>query len=253
MRGDYDARIARAHHLAKKFPASAAILDFYCKLAALQKSIWSAPPVDTRALAVHFPALLDIVKSSGPQPLIQFAQEHLETQADRENILTTAWSADPPNRDYKERSAPESHFFSQVLLQPYAEHLSAKAQPLSTTSLSTCPVCNSKPVAAILRGEGDGAKRSLLCSLCSTEWPFRRVFCANCAEEQKDQLPIYTAAEIDHVRVEVCDTCRTYIKSVNLTKDGFAIPEVDELATVALDVWADDHGYAKLEPNLLGL
>jgi formate dehydrogenase maturation protein FdhE len=28
---------------------------------------------------------------------------------------------------------------------------------------------------------------------------------------------------------------------------------VDELATVALNMWAEDHGYAKLETNLLGL
>ncbi len=45
----------------------------------------------------------------------------------------------------------------------------------------------------------------------------------------------------------------TYIKSVDLTRNGHAIPEVDELATVALNIWADEHGYTKLESNLLGM
>jgi formate dehydrogenase maturation protein FdhE len=66
-------------------------------------------------------------------------------------------------------------------------------------------------------------------------------------------LPVYKAADFDAVRVEACDRCKTCLKSVDLTRDGHAVPMVDEIATVALNLWADDHGYAKLEPNLLGL
>jgi len=40
----------------------------------------------------------------------------------------------------------------------------------------------------------------------------------------------FIAEQIDYVRVEACDTC--------LTKDGFAVPEVDEIATVSLNLWA---------------
>jgi len=105
----------------------------------------------------------------------------------------------------------------------------------------------------VLRGEGDGAKRWLLCSLCSTEWPFLRVLCPNCGEREKDRLPVYTASDFAHARVEACDRCKTYVKSIDLTRDGHAVPVVDELATVALNIWAEDHGYTKLESNLLGL
>jgi FdhE protein len=106
---------------------------------------------------------------------------------------------------------------------------------------------------AVLRGEGDGAKRSLICSLCSTEWLYRRVVCPNCGEENKDQLPVYIAEQTDYVRVDACDTCKCYLKSVDLTKDGHAVPLVDEIATVALNIWAEEHGYVKLETNLLGM
>ena len=66
-------------------------------------------------------------------------------------------------------------------------------------------------------------------------------------------MPVYVAAQIDYVRVEACDTCHTYLKSVDLTKDGFAVPVVDEIATVALNLWAEEHGYTKIETNVLGM
>jgi FdhE protein len=56
-----------------------------------------------------------------------------------------------------------------------------------------------------------------------------------------------------HVRVEACDTCRVYLKAVDLTKNGLAVPEVDEIAAVALDLWAAEHGYTKLQTNLFGM
>jgi len=37
-----------------------------------------------------------------------------------------------------------------------------------------------------------------------------------------------------------------------LTRTGLAIPVVDELATIPLDLWAREHGYQKLQMNLLG-
>ena len=61
------------------------------------------------------------------------------------------------------------------------------------------------------------------------------------------------AEELGHVRVEACDTCRRYIKTIDMTKNGSAVPVVDELAAAPLDLWASEHGYSKLQPNILGL
>jgi FdhE protein len=252
MRGDFDGRIARARQLTRQFPASAALLDFYTELAAFQQTIWAAAPDTPGALARHVPRLIALIESSGPEPLKRYAQEQLHAPVQHRQLVDSVWPFCLPD-------SPEARFYARTLLQPCAERMAARADltasPSSSPSPSsgTCPFCDARPVAGILRGEGDGAKRSLLCSLCATEWPFRRVFCANCGEEQKDQLPIYTTGQIAHVQVEACDTCRMYLKSVNLTKDGFAIPEVDEIAAAALDVWADDNDYSKLEPNLLGM
>jgi formate dehydrogenase maturation protein FdhE len=53
-------------------------------------------------------------------------------------------------------------------------------------------------------------------------------------------------------RITVGDMCHTYLKSIDLTKSGLAIPVVDELATIPLDLWAPENGYLKLQIKLLG-
>jgi formate dehydrogenase maturation protein FdhE len=42
------------------------------------------------------------------------------------------------------------------------------------------------------------------------------------------------------------------VRTVDLTKDGHAIPLVDDLAAIPLSLWAHEKGYLRLQPNLLG-
>jgi FdhE protein len=84
------------------------------------------------------------------------------------------------------------------------------------------------------------------------EWLFRRVICPSCGEENRDKLPRYMSDECRYVRIEGCDTCKMYLKSVDMSVEGLAEPLVDEAAFAALDVWANDHGYRKIRPNLMG-
>ena len=164
-------------------------------------------------------------------------------------------------RDLVRRSAPNPTegdpmhaFYSRVLAQADAVARTAGPRPAAPAhGRRLCPCCNEKPVAAVLRPEGDGAKRFLLCGLCFTEWEFHRLLCPNCGEEDKDKLPVYTADEFPHIRVESCDTCKAYLKAIDLTKNGLAVPEVDEIASVVLDIWASEHGYTKLQTNLFGM
>ena len=77
--------------------------------------------------------------------------------------------------------------------------------------------------------------------------------CPHCGEEDKDKLPVYTAEEVSYIRIEACDSCGGYIKSIDMTRNGLALPEVDEIASLALDLWAQEKGYVKLQLNILGL
>ena len=208
-----DRRI-RAKLLAKKYPESAHLLELYRQITLLQDDIAAEFPDRAREPVEWFPRLAALVPQI-PYPFTSEAEE----------------------------------FFLRIVKQPFAEY---SRKPVEGTG-STCPSCGGKPVVGVLRGEGDGAKRALICSVCALEWPYRRLICANCGEEDKEKLPVYIAEKIAHIRVEACDTCGTYLKSVDVTKDGFAVPVVDEIATVALNLWADEHGYTKIETNVLGM
>jgi|SRR5437660_284046 len=73
--------------------------------------------------------------------------------------------------------------------------------------------------------------------------------CASCG----GPLRTYASTEFAHIRAEACDACGTYAKAVDLAQDPAAVPEVDDLASVPLDLWAVEHGYRKLSLNLFGL
>ena len=55
------------------------------------------------------------------------------------------------------------------------------------------------------------------------------------------------------MRVEACRRCESYVKTIDLTQDKDAVAVVDDLASLAMDLWAAGRGYRKLRPNLLRL
>ena len=246
----WNRRIARAEELEGRYPAAAELLRFYRGIAGFQRDLYldfeklKDPPRDLSLEPARLPIplrpycgrLLRLIQEQAPPELANAAEQLMRSED---------WDA----------ADPASHFLARVLVQPYAQCLAARErlEPQGQPTLPDCPFCGEKPVAAVLRPEGEGGKRWLVCSLCATEWEFRRLVCPSCGEENHEKLPVYVAEEFPHVRVEACDTCRVYLKSIDMTKDGLAAPEVDELASVPLDLWASGRGYAKLQPNLLGL
>jgi len=48
--------------------------------------------------------------------------------------------------------------------------------------------------------------------------------CPTCGEEVEGKLPVYVAEQLPHIRVEACDTCKFYLRTVDLTKDGTPSP-----------------------------
>lgn len=83
------------------------------------------------------------------------------------------------------------------------------------------------------------------------EWSYFRLVCPACGEQRFDALPVFTSDQVPGARIEACDTCHRYLKTIDLTRDGHAVPSVDDLATVSLDLWARDQGYTRLRSNLL--
>jgi FdhE protein len=253
----WDQRTRRADELAAEHPFAADVLRFYHRVATLQKGLYwylrESSASDLDALLPKFPEFLSEIAVGAPGPIAQSAREWKTQNAHRSReLLAFHWQS------ASSVASPEA-LLVWLFLQPYAEHLAEQipaelAKGVAEKAASAvCPICSRKPVVGVLRPEGDGAKRSLICSMCATEWPFGRILCPACGEENVEKLAIYTAEQFGHVRVEACDTCGCYIKTINLTKNGCAVPIVDELATIPLNLWAQEHRYVKVQANMLGI
>jgi FdhE protein len=261
-------RIARAEFLAKQHPSVAEILGFYANVARFQEDFYRrleaaedrpskvalaeqsfALPESPEILA-SFGPFLSIVENQGPARLVALARDLQQSSPEsRSELLDASWSTRESSPD-----EPPEEFLARAFLQPYAEFVRFRLAMKSDGHLhSLCPFCSRKPGLAVLRQQGDGARRSLMCSFCLAEWEFRRIVCPGCGEENNTKLPVYTASDFDYIRVECCDRCHAYLKAVDLTKNGLAEPMVDEMAAAPLDLWAEEHGYSKLQRNLMGM
>jgi len=274
---NYDAQIRRAKHLGAVHAFAAEVMNFYSHLAAFQKRLYAQLPptghaaatpanssadflsqLDLALLVPHFPDLLALLQSVGPPPVADAARQlFLQGPAAWITFLTDYWSIGGSAQHSHAEAQPSSEvlteFILRLFLQPYAEFLAARFPiPQLEATPSVCPICGSAPLLGVLRPEGDGGRRCLVCSFCLQEWNFRRILCPACGEEAENKLPVYVAEQFPHIRVEACDTCRSYLRTIDLTKDGHAIPLVDDLAAIPLTLWATEHGYSRPHPNLLG-
>jgi formate dehydrogenase accessory protein FdhE len=283
IHAQWDRRIRRANELISTYPFAAEGLRYYARVATFQKNLYveiqkalaDSPKIsadrplrdelDLFLLLPHFSGFLSVIQQIAPAPLAQAAAALTQKgPAGWQHAIEDFWHREPEAAatvddaeqvqasDWREASSSD-RLLAWIFLQPYAEYLADHREiAIVDGTPSTCPLCGGKPIVGVLRSEGDGAKKSLICMLCAHEWNFRRIYCPACGEEREPQMAFYSAPEIAHVRVDVCDTCHTYLKSIDLTKTGLAVPVVDELATIPLDLWAREHGYDKLQINLLG-
>src|SRR5579863_5734559 len=268
----WDARIRRANELASSYPFSAEGLRYYALVATFQKGVYKelhnaladSPKIsadrplrdelDFFLLLPKFPGFLSVIQESSPEPLAHVAANLARKgTAAWQHAIEDFWHRDSELAEDMDDNEQVHRVLAWIFLQPYAEYLANHREiAVMDGTPSTCPLCGGKPIVGVLRSEGDGARKSLICMLCAHEWVFRRIYCPACGEEREPQMAYYSAPEIAHVRVDVCDTCHTYMKTVDLTKTGLAVAVVDELATIPLDLWAREHGYEKLQINLLG-
>jgi len=277
-RVNYPARIARAELLAARHPFAREILTFYLHIAKFQKEFYERLPKawDKRPVApangnlrseLHLPILLEpfgrflsLIEVCGPGPLAAQAQR-LKVQGDEAwaNALEGFWKA-----GLQESMCSGAHsgtpvadplitFPSRAFLQPYAEFIAGSMlPPVTAMTVCRCPRCNSLPLLGVMRPEGDGGKKYLQCSFCAQEWAFLRILCAHCGEDREQKLCVHTAEQFPHIRMETCETCKHLLRTIDLTKDGNAIPMVDDLAAIPLALWAEQHGYQRIQQNLLG-
>lgn len=150
--------------------------------------------------------------------------------------------------------APAVTFVGRVFLQVAAEAFAEQLVTNPREGDRTCSVCGSPPLVGLLRDEPEmKGRRVLVCAVCASEWGFPRATCAGCGTDDRAHLVSHEADSIPHVRLDACRACSSYVKAIDLRRNGRADPFADDLATVELDLWAAEHGLVRLQSNLLGV
>ncbi|MDQ6891292.1 MAG: formate dehydrogenase accessory protein FdhE [Acidobacteriota bacterium] len=258
---EFDRRAFRAAALVVDSPAAAGPLEFARGLYSVQGLAAAAIEAAhlrnplTGHLDRDLPSIFDALRpvqtfsaESGPPALSAEARNRIEDDdATARTRLMVYWNDD---------AVPSEDYLSRATLRPYVETLRLiLLAPARVHKRGRCPFCGAPPAVASRRDGStlEGARRLLGCVLCGSEWTFPRILCPSCFEEEPTRLPNFETDRYPHIRIEACETCHRYLKSHDLSLDARPIPEVDDLASLSLDLWAVEQGFTRIEPGLAGL
>lgn len=131
-------------------------------------------------------------------------------------------------------------------IEATVEKLTSELDP-ETWVKGCCPICGSLPSLSPLKEEG--GKRYLLCSYCNYQWRTDRLLCPFCNNNDQGSLHYFYAEEEEAIRIDLCDKCHQYIKTIDYRKLEEPDPILEDLATLHLDLLASRKGYKRPVPN----
>ena len=273
----WEARRLRAEALRGRYPFADEVLALYLELLPVADEAWRtarlAPPPPTDlvgwAVATVLPGVVAATGRAGPAALGEAVVER-SAGGDPDGVLA-AWLAGA-------ELGPVESYLARASLAPALEALRDRAAAACGTvpvpaGAASCPCCGGLPQLSVVADSGDvlvTGRRSLLCARCATSWAFSRSTCPGCGESDENRLLVYAeqwtgavsrngdvgdgnpAPVLPNLRIVGCTTCRAYLIEVDLSRDARAVPDVDELAALPLDLYAADAGLQKITPNLMG-
>lgn len=269
-------RRARAATLGERWPFAADVLAFYGLLLEVQEQAYAraltAAPADVATYAAEHvvPRIVEVSVQSGP-PALTAAVLRCFDVADF-SALIGRWLR---NEDLE----PIERYLARAAAAPVIEAVGAPTA--SEPDDRHCPRCGGLPQLSMFAPSPEDlvtAHRWLECSRCATSWPFPRLTCAACGETDTAKLLVYSevgtaqaerstgvvkaavdavqtapsGVQFPHLRIDGCATCSQYLLTVDLERDGRAVPVVDEIAAIPLDLYARELGMRKIVPNLMG-
>ena len=152
-------------------------------------------------------------------------------------------------------------YFTHLLLAVQAG-AGGRGQPFGRLEdESICPCCGSKPVASVVRADGELlGQRYLQCSLCSLQWHMVRIKCTHCLStasisfqslQRAEDEPDSDSAAAASSQAEVCDACGHYLKIFHGDRDPHVNAAADDLATLTLDLLVSESGVRRHGVNLM--
>jgi len=137
------------------------------------------------------------------------------------------------------------YFLINQALSPFIADYAGKLGEIADSSKwlrGYCPICGKEPL--IGRLEEETGRRWLFCTLCHTEWLFKRLVCPFCENDDQESLRYFFAEGDESHRIDVCDKCKRYIKTIDYRRmDNIMNLFVETLSTLALDIIADKEGF----------
>jgi len=251
-------RRRRARQLTERHTFAGGLLRLYDALLDVQEQAFlrtrddKPDPGRVAAYAAHriMADVADATETAGPSALAAAVRERL--RHDKPAELVSRWLAG-------ERQDPVAEYLARAASAPVLEALgpAASAACSGGRAEGTCPRCGGLPQLSYLTDAGEtlvSGPRMLLCCRCGESWIHQRMTCAGCGEESTTKLPIFADGDrFPHLRADACETCRRYLITIDQRKDAEAVPVVDELVALPLDLYVKERGYTKIVPNLMAI
>lgn len=260
-RSPWAAHRRRAQTLRERHRFAAQVLGLYVGLVDVWAYTWDQlehdkpEPDQVAEWAVRhvLPGVAAATLAAGPPPLAE-ATRQLIADGGLESAMA-AWLAGkdmPPVERYLARACLNAP------LQAVDAAAACSADP-APRDARHCPRCGGLPQLSVRSAADDplvSGPRRLVCARCADSWSYSRSACPFCGETQGSQRTVYAeeaaTPRFPHLRLETCATCSHYLIDIDLGRDGQAVPDVDELAALPLDLYAADNGLTKITPNLMG-
>jgi len=258
----------RAQQLKAKRPGYGALLDFYVKVreaqAASRASLRVDPvkikkgedfPVDIEASTGLFRSLCRLGGAANPHLAAQMGkieQALADNALDLKKLVAGGGSEQEIARAAADRGLDEQvlSFLIRSSTRPSIEAASEQLRgelDLESSRTGHCPVCGSLPALNLLKG--DGGIRYSLCSWCACQWRVDRLSCSVCGNKEPAKLHYFCGEGEEAHRIDLCDACRHYIKTIDCRSLEAPDPCLEDLATLHLDVVAVQKGYDRFVPN----
>jgi FdhE protein len=113
-----------------------------------------------------------------------------------------------------------------------------------------CPVCNAQPSISWIGEEG---RRQLSCSFCGTVGYHERIGCMICQNNDGPKQNVFLFEGEEGFRVNTCDACRSYVKTIEAGMLSRMGPEVADLMSLPLDIVVQEKGFQRRSPNPIGM
>jgi len=284
--GRWTDRRGRADELRERWPFAAEVLAFYGALLPVQERICEAAQAelaDTSQAAAYvaaraLPLVRAVTIAHGPTALAQAVAAATGSSGEAEETVDR-WLAGG-------ELSTVDRYLARAAAGPVLEALGPAAGRVCPGPRDErhCPTCGGLPQVSLFAPAGEdlvAPRRYLECARCASRWPYPRMTCAACGEANTGSLPIFAeegatlgeatgnvvrgattapagprsgpAPQFPHMSVHGCRACARYLLNVDLGQDARAVPAVDEMAAIPLDLYAREQALAKIVPNLTGV